>query len=109
MQCMGKREFLARVVRARGRAAGPRLGFESLSEYATSVMRSDLLLGGKHQHFPNNDFHPEILAALDRETLNEFLKSRKPKNMLDFLLEEAAKKGREQTQYYLRKAGREEL
>jgi hypothetical protein len=36
------------------------LGFESLSEYVISVMRYDLLLGGKHRHFPNNDFHSEI-------------------------------------------------
>jgi hypothetical protein len=56
------------------------LGLESLSEYVTSVMRYDLLLGGKHKQFPHNDFHPEILAALDRETLNEFLKNRKPED-----------------------------
>jgi hypothetical protein len=71
------------------------LGFESLSEYVTSVMRYDLLLGGKHRQFPHNDFHPDILEALDRETLNEFLKNRKPKIKLDYLLEEAA--GRELT------------
>jgi hypothetical protein len=68
------------------------LGLESLSEYVVSVMRYDLLLGGKHRHFPTNDFHPEILAALDRETLTEFLKNRKPKIRLDYLLEKAAKK-----------------
>ena len=45
-------------------------------------MRYDLLLGGKHRHFPNNDFHPEILAALDRETLTEFLANKKPKILL---------------------------
>jgi hypothetical protein len=83
------------------------LGFESLSEYVTSVMRYDLLLGGKHRHFPNNDFHPEILATLDHETLNEFLKNRKPKIMLDFLLEEAAKKEltREECEVLLRAIG----
>jgi hypothetical protein len=43
-------------------------------------MRYDLLLGGKHRHFPTNDFRLEILAALDRETLNEFLKNRKPRS-----------------------------
>jgi hypothetical protein len=37
------------------------------------------LLGGKHRHFPTNDFHPEILAALDQETLTGFLRNRKPK------------------------------
>jgi hypothetical protein len=68
------------------------LGFESLSEYVTSVMRYDLLLGGKHRHFPNDDFRPEILAALDRETLTEFPKNRKLKIMVDYLLEEAAEK-----------------
>jgi hypothetical protein len=68
------------------------LKFRSISEYVTSVMRYDLLLGGGHRLFPTNDFHPEILAALDRETLNEFLKNRKPKIRLDYLLEEAAGK-----------------
>jgi hypothetical protein len=68
------------------------LGLESLSEYVTSVMRYDLLLGGKHKFFPGNDFRPEILAALDRETLTEFLANRKPKILVDFLLEEAAGK-----------------
>jgi hypothetical protein len=68
------------------------LQLKSLSEYVTSVMRYDLLLGGKHRHFPTNDFHPDILAALDRETLTEFLANRKPKIRLDYLLEEAAEK-----------------
>jgi hypothetical protein len=83
------------------------LRFESLSEYVVSVMRYDLLLGGKHRQFPTNDFHPEILAALDRETLTEFLKNRKPKILLDFLLEEAADKEltREECEVLLRAIG----
>jgi hypothetical protein len=83
------------------------LGFESLSEYVISVMRYDLLLGGKHRHFPNNDFHPEILAALDRETLAEFLANRKPKIRLDFLLEKAARREltREECETLLRAIG----
>ena len=68
------------------------LGLRSISEYVTSVMRYDLLLGGKHRHFPTNDFHPEILAALDRETLTEFLRNGKPKIKVDFQLEKAAGK-----------------
>jgi hypothetical protein len=68
------------------------LGFETLSEYVTSVMRYDLVLGGKHRLFNGNDFRPEILAAPDRETLTEFLKNRKPKILSDYLLEEAAGK-----------------
>jgi hypothetical protein len=71
------------------------LSFESISEYVISVMRYDLLLGGKHRQFPHNDYDPEVLGALDRETLTEFLKNRKPKIKLDYLLEEAA--GRELT------------
>ena len=55
-------------------------------------MRYDLLLGGKHKHFPHNDYDPEVLGALDRETLNEFLTNRKPKIRLDFLLEDEAQK-----------------
>jgi hypothetical protein len=83
------------------------LGFRSISEYVTSVMRYDLLLGGKHRQFPNNDFHPEILAALDRETLTEFLANRKPKIMVDFLLEDAAEKKltREECEVLLRAIG----
>jgi hypothetical protein len=65
---------------------------KSLSEYVTSVMRYDLLLGGQHKHFPHNDYDPEVLGALDRETLTEFLRNRKPKIRLDFLLEEVAGK-----------------
>jgi hypothetical protein len=68
------------------------LGFRSISEYVVSVMRYDLLLGGKHRLFNGNDFRPDILAALDRETLTEFLKNRKPKILSDYLLEEAAGK-----------------
>jgi hypothetical protein len=84
------------------------LGFESLSEYVTSVMRYDLLLGGKHKHFPHNDYDPEVLGALDRETLTEFLKNRKPKIRLDYLLEEAAKKEltREECEVLLRAIGK---
>jgi hypothetical protein len=83
------------------------LGLESLSEYVTSVMRYDLLLGGKHKHFPHNDYDPEVLGALDRETLNEFLKNRKPKIRLDFLLEKAAEKEltREECETLLRAIG----
>ena len=62
------------------------------SRATPSVMRYDLLLGGKHRHLPNNDFRPEILAALDRETLTEFLKNRKLKIMVDYLLEEAQRR-----------------
>jgi hypothetical protein len=65
------------------------LGFDSISDYVTSVMRYDLLLGGGHRLFNGNDTHPEILAALDTETLNEFLADKKPKIRLDYLLEEA--------------------
>ena len=68
------------------------LGLESLSEYVTSVMRYDLLLGGRHKHFPHNDYDPDVLGALDRETLTEFLANKKPKIRLDFMLEEAARK-----------------
>jgi hypothetical protein len=83
------------------------LGFESLSEYVTSVMRYDLLLGGKHKHFPHNDYDPEVLGALDRETLSEFLRNRKAKIRLDFLLEKAVEKEltREECETLLRAIG----
>jgi hypothetical protein len=83
------------------------LGLESISEYVASVMRYDLLLGGKHRQFPHNDYDPEVLGALDRETLAEFLKNRKPKIRLDYLLEQAAKKEltREECEVLLRAIG----
>jgi hypothetical protein len=67
----------------------------------------DLLLGGKHKHFPHNDYDPEVLGALDRETLTEFLTNRKPKIRLDFMLEEAAEKEltREECETLLRAIG----
>jgi hypothetical protein len=70
-------------------------------------MRYDLLLGGKHKHFPHNDYDPEVLGALDRETLNEFLANRKPKILVDFVLEQAAGKEltREECEVLLRAIG----
>ena len=83
------------------------LGYESLSEYVTSVMQYDLLLGGKHRQFPHNDYDPEVLGALDRETLTKFLENRKPKIFLDYRLEEAAGKEltREECEILLRGIG----
>lgn len=84
------------------------LGMPCLSDYVISVMRYDLLLGGKHRYFQEGDCSPEMLAALDLETLDEFLANRKPKIKLDYLLEEAAGKEltREECEILLRAIGK---
>ncbi len=71
------------------------LGFTSLSQYVTSLIRYDLLIGGKHLYFRGDDCTQEMLASLNRETLNEYLANRKPKIKADYLLEQVA--GRELT------------
>jgi hypothetical protein len=66
------------------------LGLQSVSEYATSVMRYDLLLGGHHLYFRPGDCTREMLPGLDRETLAEFEKNKKRAILADRLLQEAA-------------------
>src|SRR5688572_4078328 len=46
------------------------LGFRSLGDYITSLMRFDLLLGGPHDEFPGDkEFDRAEIAALDDNTL----------------------------------------
>jgi hypothetical protein len=67
------------------------LGYAAFSDYVTALLRYDLLLLGPHNYFNGDDTGPEILAALDRETVREFHENRQPKRIyLDHLLEQAA-------------------
>jgi hypothetical protein len=83
--------MVAGIIEERWRAQG----FCSISGYVLSVMRYDLLLGGTHVYFQDDKSTPEMLAALDRETVAEYhAKANRPptKIKLDYLLEEAAGK-----------------
>jgi hypothetical protein len=69
------------------------LHFRGLSDYVTSLIRYDLLLGGPHKFFRGDDCTPEMLEALDRETLAALhahanAESR-PRILADYLVEEA--------------------
>jgi hypothetical protein len=68
------------------------LHFASLSDYTTSLIRYDLLLGGPHKLFRGDDCTPEMLAALDRETLLMFHENatNQPRILADYIVEEAA-------------------
>lgn len=65
------------------------LGFLNLSQYVTSAIRYDLLIAGQHKLFRGDDCTPEMLAALDQETMTEFHANRQPRTMADRIVEEA--------------------
>jgi hypothetical protein len=67
-------------------------GYRSLSDHVVSLIRYDLLLGGRHRLFFGKDCTPEMLASLDIETLMTFelRKGRKKKFKAHYLVEEAA-------------------
>lgn len=65
----------------------PELGYESLSAYLTGLIRYDLLLGGPHKYFNGADTDPELLAALDEETIRDFHARKRQKILLEYLLE----------------------
>jgi hypothetical protein len=70
------------------------LGFRSLGEYFTSLIRFDLLLGGPHNEFPGDkQFDRAEIAGLDDYTLDVFHANEPRKCMVDYAVEEAA--GRE--------------
>lgn len=71
------------------------LGFANVSEHVTSLIRYDLLIGGKHLYFTGDDCQPDMIKALDRETAATFEKNRRPKTKADYLVEEVM--GRECT------------
>ena len=66
------------------------LRFAHLSDYAVSLIRYDLLLGGPHKYFYGDDCTPEMCLALDRETLEIFHKNEPRKCMIDYVVEEVA-------------------
>lgn len=84
------------------------LGFLNLSQYVASVIRYDLLIGGQHKLFFGDDCTPEMLDALDRETLREFHANKQPRTMADRIIEEAVghRLTREQCDAALQTVGR---
>jgi hypothetical protein len=83
------------------------LGFRSISDYVTSLIRYDLLLGGPHKFFRGDDCTLEMLEALDRETLAAFHANVRPRTLADHLAEEVAgeKLSRAEREAALGKAG----
>ncbi len=70
------------------------LGFDNLSEYITSLIRFDLLLGGPHEEFPGDlQLTVAEIMALDEKTLKIFEENQPKKCMIDYAVEEAT--GRE--------------
>lgn len=64
------------------------LGYKRLSHYVTAVIRYDLALAGPHRYFNGADTDPEILAALDAETLATFQEGKPQRIRLIELIEE---------------------
>ncbi len=70
------------------------LGFSSLGDYITSLMRFDLLLGGPHDEFPGDmEIARPDIAKLDKKTLTTYEENQPRKCMIDYVVEEIA--GRE--------------
>ena len=70
------------------------LGFAHLSEYVTSLIRFDLLVGGPHKHFDGKCSRPEAVA-LDHKTADTYKNKPPKKCMVDYVIEEIV--GRELT------------
>lgn len=67
------------------------LGFHGLTEYITSLIRFDLLLGGPHDEFPGDkEFDRPAIAELDEKTLQIYREKKPKKCMVDYVVEEAA-------------------
>jgi hypothetical protein len=66
------------------------LGFTGISQYVTSVLRYDLLLGGPHKLFRGGDCTPEMCHSLDLETLTLFNSNSQERTLADHLVEKAA-------------------
>jgi hypothetical protein len=83
------------------------LGFTGISQYVTSVLRYDLLLGGPHKYFRGGDCTPEMCRSLDLETIELFNLNYQPRTLADHLVEEAAgrKLTREECDAELRRVG----
>ena len=73
------------------------LGFDGLTDYITSLIRFDLLLGGPHEEFPGDKaLGPAEVVALDERTLATYVANQPRKCMVDYVVEEVA--GRELSQ-----------
>jgi hypothetical protein len=83
------------------------LGFSGISQYVTSVIRYDLLLGGPHTLFRGGDCTPEMCRSLDLETIRLFNLNYQPRTLADYLVEQGAgrKLTREECDAELRRVG----
>jgi hypothetical protein len=83
------------------------LGFSGISQYVTSVIRYDLLLGGPHNFFRGGDCTPEMCRSLDLETIRLFHLNYQPRILADYLVEKGAgrKLTREECDAELRAVG----
>lgn len=66
------------------------LDYDGVSSYVTGLIRYDLMLSGPHKYFNGKDTDPELLAALDLKTEEEFLANRRQRILLDDLIEQVA-------------------
>ena len=57
------------------------LGFSGISQYVTSLIRYDLLLGGPHTFFRGGDCTPEMCRSLDLETIKLFILNYRPRTL----------------------------
>jgi hypothetical protein len=66
------------------------LELKGISQYVTSLIRYDLLLGGPHTLFRGGDCTPEMCRSLDLETIKLFHLNYQPRTYADHLVEEGA-------------------
>ena len=66
------------------------LGYRNFSAYVTGLIRYDLLLLGPHDYFNSEDTAPDVLAALNAETVRTFEANKPQPLYLDFLIDTAA-------------------
>jgi hypothetical protein len=80
------------------------LGFTGVSQYVTSVIRYDLLVGGPHTFFRGDDCTPEMCRSLDLETIQLFHANDHSSTLADYIVRKAAgrKLSREESDAALR-------
>jgi hypothetical protein len=66
------------------------LRFPFLSDYAASLIRYDLIIGGPHKYFYGDDCTPEMCVSLDKETAATYFARQPRKCMIDYVVEELA-------------------
>lgn len=66
------------------------LGFKGPSEFVTSLIRFDLLIGGPHKECGGDDCDAEMIASLDVETIRAYRSKIRAKTLTDFIVERIA-------------------